>query len=141
MAALAKSDQKNLARPVMRWFRDHIKRGSWFALVALAINFGLSFGHIHTIDGKGFQHRLVSQIAVTAPSDDGQTPGTHDGDPADVLCPICMAAGAIAHALSSAPPTLPLALAEAPIDLTIEPGLAVPQSPRSAFYSRGPPIS
>jgi hypothetical protein len=125
----------------MRWFRDHIRRGSWLALLALTINLGLSFGHIHSIDGKGLQHRLASQIAAIAPSDDGQRPGHHDGDPADLLCPICMAAGAIAHALSSAPPSLPLALAEAPIDLTIEPVLAVPQSPRAAFYSRGPPIS
>jgi hypothetical protein len=140
MAELAKSDEK-LARPVMRWFRDHIRRGSWLALLALAINLGLSFGHIHAIDGKGFQHRLASQIATIAPSDDGQTPGHHDGDPADLLCPICMAAGAIAHALNSAPPALPLALAEAPIDQTIEHEPGLPQRPRAAFYSRGPPIS
>jgi hypothetical protein len=125
----------------MRWFRDHIRRGSWLALVALAINLGLSFGHIHAIDGKGLQHRLASQIAAIAASDDGQTPGTHDGDPADLLCPICVAAGAIAHALSSAPPALPLALAEARIDQTIEHDFGLPQWPRSAFYSRGPPIS
>jgi hypothetical protein len=140
MAALAKSDQ-NLARPGMRWFRDHIRRSSWLALIALAINIGLSFGHIHAIGGKGLQHRLASQIVAIAQSDHGQTPGTHDGDQADLVCPICMAAGAIGHALNSAPPILPLALAEAPIDLTIEPVLAVPQSPRAAFHSRGPPIS
>lgn len=125
----------------MHWFRDHIRRGSWLALLALAINLGLSFGHIHAIDGKGLQHRLVSQIAAIVPSDDGQTPGTHDGDPADLLCPICMAAGAIAHALSSAPPALPMALAEAPVDLTIEHVFGLPQRPRSGFHSRGPPIS
>src|SRR4029077_8320981 len=100
----------------MRWFRDHIRRGSWFALLALAINLGLSFGHIHAIDGKGLGHRLASQIAAIASSDDGQTPGTHDSDQVDLLCPICVAASAIAHAFSSAPPALPLALAEAPID-------------------------
>jgi hypothetical protein len=126
---------------VMRWFRDNIRRGSWFALVALAINIGLSFGHIHAIDGKGLQHRLASQIAAIAPSDDAQTPGSHDSDPADLLCPICVATSAIAHALNSAPPALPLALAEAPIDLTIEHVFGLPQWSRSAFYARGPPIS
>jgi hypothetical protein len=125
----------------MRWFRDHIRRSSWLALVALAINIGLSFGHIHAIDGKGLQHRLASQIATIAPSDDGQSPGHHDNDPADLLCPICIAAGAIAHALSSAPPALSLALAEAPIDLTIEHVFGLPQRPRAGFQSRGPPIS
>jgi hypothetical protein len=125
----------------MRWFRDHIGRGSWLALVALAINIGLSFGHVHAIAGKGLQHRLAWQIATIAPSDDGQAPGTHDGDQLDLLCPICMAASAIGHALSSAPPALPLALAEARIDQTIEHGFGLPQRLRSAFYSRGPPIS
>ena len=125
----------------MRWFRDHIRRGSWLALVALAINLGLSFGHIHAIDGKGLQHRLASQVAAVVAPDDGQTPGTHDGGPADLLCPICMATSAIGHALSSAPPALPLALAEAPIDQTIEHVIGLPQRPRSGFQSRGPPIS
>jgi hypothetical protein len=125
----------------MRWFRDNIRRGTWFALVALAINISLSFGHIHAIDGKGLQHRLASQIAAIASSDDGQAPGTHDGDPTDLLCPICMAAGAIGHALASAPPALPLVVAEAPIDLTIKHDFGLPQRTRSAFYSRGPPIS
>jgi len=125
----------------MRWFRDHIRRGSWLALLALAINLGLSFGHIHALDGKGIQHRLASQIAAIAASDGGQSRGHHDSDPADLLCPICMATRAVGHALASAPPALPLALAESPINLTIAPVLAVPQSPRAAFYSRGPPIS
>jgi Protein of unknown function (DUF2946) len=125
----------------MRWFRDHIRRGSWLALLAFAINLGLSFGHFHAIDGRGLQYRYASQIATIAPSDDGQSPGHHDGDPADLLCPICTAASAIAHALSSAPPALPLALAEAPTDLTIEPVFGLPQWPRAAFHSRGPPIS
>jgi hypothetical protein len=125
----------------MRWFRDHIRRGSWLALVALAINIGLSFGHIHAIDGKGLQHRSASQITAVVSPDDRQTPGHHDGDQVDLLCPICMAAGAIGQALSSGPPALPLAPAWSAIDLTIEPVLAVPQSPRAAFHSRGPPIS
>jgi hypothetical protein len=125
----------------MRWFRDHIRRGSWLALVALTINIGLSFGHIHAMDGRGLHHRSASQIAAVVSPDDGQTPGHHDGDQVDLLCPICMAAGTIGHGLSSAPPALPLARSWSSIDLTIEPVLAVPQSPRAAFHSRGPPIS
>jgi hypothetical protein len=125
----------------MRWFRNHIRRGSWLALVALAINIGLSFGHIHAIDGRSLQHRSASQIAAVDSPDDGQRPGHHDGDAVDLFCPICMAAGAIGHALSAAPPALPLAPAWSLIDLTIEPVLAVPQSSRAAFQSRGPPIS
>ena len=125
----------------MGWFRDHIRRGSWFALVALAINLGLSFGHIHAIDHRGFGHPSASQIVAIASPDDGQTPGNHDGDQFDLLCPICMAASAMGHALASAQPALPLALAELAIDPTIEQDFAVPQPPRAAFQSRGPPVS
>jgi hypothetical protein len=125
----------------MGWFRDHIRRGSWFALVALAINLGLSFGHIHAIDHRGFAHPSASQIIAIASPDDGQSQGHRDGDGVDLLCPICMAAGAVGHALASAPPALRLAFTESQIDLTIEPADTVPQSPRAAFQSRGPPVS
>jgi hypothetical protein len=120
----------------MRWFRDRIRRGSWFALLALAINLGLSFGHIHAIEGQ----RLALQISDIASPDDGQT-GHHEGDQADLLCPVCLAISAMGQALAFAPPTLPLVLAEAPVERTIEPDIAVPQPPRAAFHSRGPPIS
>jgi hypothetical protein len=123
----------------MRWFRDHIRRGSWFALIALAINLGLSFGHVHAIDGKSLAHRSAWQIAAIGSPDEGQ--GDQHHGPADLLCPICMVASAMGHALASVPPALPLALAESPIDPSIEPAIAVPQRPRAAFHSRGPPIS
>ena len=120
----------------MRWFRDHIRRSSWLALLALAINFGLSFGHVHAVD-----NRFATGIAALASPDNEQSPAHHDGDQADLLCPICMAASAIGHALASAPPALSVALAETPIDLTIENVFAILQPPRAAFHSRGPPIS
>src|SRR5579872_1013880 len=124
----------------MRWFRNHIGRGSWLALFALVINLGLSFGHVHAIDGR-FGQLSASRMASVATPDNSGTQGDHDRDQADLLCPICMAAGAIGHALAAPPPALPLALLESPVDLTIEPDLAAPQPRRAAFHSRGPPIS
>ncbi|SRR6266436_6090651 len=125
----------------MRWFRDHIRRGSWLALIALAVNLGLSFGHIHAIDGKRAGHRLASLVATVASTDGGQTQGRHDDSQADDLCPICMAATAIGNVVASTPPALPQQFAEASIDHTIGSDLAVPKPPRAAFQSRGPPIS
>jgi hypothetical protein len=121
----------------MRWFRDHIRRGAWFALLALAVNLGLSFGHIHGMEGR----RYASQIASLVSPDNGQTQGHQDGDQADLLCPVCLAISAMGQALASAPATLPLVLAEASVERTIEPDIVVPQPPRAAFHSRGPPIS
>jgi hypothetical protein len=123
----------------MRWFRDHIRHGSWLALIALAVNLGLSFGHIHAIDGKRAGHGLASLVATVASTDSGQ--GHHDDSQADDLCPICMAATAIGNVVASAPPALPQQFTDASIDRTIESDLAVPKPPRAAFQSRGPPIS
>jgi hypothetical protein len=47
----------------MRWFRDKIRQGTWLALIALAINLGLSFGHVHAIDGK-ISGRGIATVAA-----------------------------------------------------------------------------
>jgi hypothetical protein len=125
----------------MRWFRDTIRQGSWLALIALAINLGLSFGHVHAIDGKVSGRGIAAVAASTASPDDGLKQGTPDDSHADYLCPICMAATAMAKGLASTPPALPLEFANVSIDRTIGPVLVLVEPPRAAFQSRGPPIS
>jgi hypothetical protein len=125
----------------MRWFRDHVRQGSWLALVALAINCALAFGHVHAIGGPGSGR---SQVVLAAPStsDDGDRTQNHPADgQADYLCPICMAATAMANGLAAAPPALPVVFADATINRAIEYEQAIPQPPHAAFQSRGPPIS
>lgn len=124
----------------MRWFRDTLRQGSWLALIALAINLGLSFGHVHAIDG-GASGRGTATAASIASSDHSHKQGHPDHDHADDLCPICMAATSMASALASAPPTLPSKFAHVTIDRTIEPVFALVEPPPAAFQSRGPPIS
>ena len=124
----------------MRWFRNTIRQGTWLALIALAINLGLSFGHFHAIDGKASGRGIVAAASV-ASSDDGQKQGTPGDSHADYLCPICMAATAMANALVSTPPALPVEFAIVSIDRTIEPVLLLVELPRAAFQPRGPPIS
>jgi Protein of unknown function (DUF2946) len=124
----------------MRWFRDTLRQGSWLALIALAINLGLSFGHIHAIDG-GVSGRGIATAASIASPDHSQKHGHPDHGHADDLCPICMAATSMASALASAPPTLPSKFANVTINRTIEPVFALVEPPPAAFQSRGPPIS
>ena len=78
----------------MRWFRDHIRQSSWLALVAIAINFAVAFGHVHAIDGTASGRGPAALVAATTSSDGDQTQN-HPADRADYLCPICMAAAAI----------------------------------------------
>jgi hypothetical protein len=124
----------------MRWFRNNMRQGSRLALLALAINLGLSFGHVHATAGKCAESGLISLIAAASP-DTGQTQG-HPGDTrADDLCPICTAVSAMANALTSAPPVLRVEFAGLNLDRPFESPLAFVERPTAAFQSRGPPIS
>ena len=125
----------------MRWFRDTIRQGSWLALIALAINLGLSFGHFHAIDGKASGRWIAAVAASPTSPDDGQKQGNPDDSNADFLCPICMASTAVASAQISTPPALPLEFANAAIDPTLISALVRVEPPPAAFQSRGPPFS
>jgi hypothetical protein len=123
----------------MRWFRDNIGHGSWLALIALAVNIALSFGHIHGIGGHRSERSLIA--ASIASPDSRQAPDHSDDGKADYLCPICMAATAMGTALAPTPPALPVEFADTAINHAIEHAVAIPPAPRAAFQSRGPPIS
>jgi len=116
----------------MRLLRDNIRLGSWLALIALALNLALSFGHIHAI---GSDQRRV-QVSTVTSSHGGQT-----GNHADDLCPTCMAIIAIANAVAPTPPVLPHPIADVLVDRATEPVLVFFKSPRAGFQSRAPPIS
>ena len=122
----------------MRWFRDNVRHGSWLALVAIAINLALSFGHIHAIGGRG-SDRVIA--AVPGVSDHGKAPGHSDDPQADYLCPICIASSAIANAMASSPPAILLQLTATVVDRPIAPVRLAVLLPRAAFQSRGPPVS
>ena len=121
----------------MRWFRDNIRHGSWLALMALAINIALSFGHTHAIAGQNAPHgRIVAALASSH-----QGPAQGHSDVADYLCPICIAASAIANALASTPPVIPLPLSATVVNRTITLVRLAVALPRAPFQSRGPPVS
>ena len=124
----------------MRWFRDTIRQSTWLALIALAVNLGLSFGHFHAFD-KTSVRGIAAMAASFAAPDDGQNKGHPNDGHADYLCPICMAATAMASALASASPALPLQFNNIAVDREIEDVLALVEPSRAAFQPRGPPIS
>lgn len=123
----------------MRWFRNHIGQGSWLALVALAINFTLAFGHVHTLDGRQPGRPAVLTLGAGDSNHSQNQPANH---PDDELCAICLVVAAMGNALASTPPvTPPIELAEAPIDRAIVQLRHAPRFPRASFQSRAPPIS
>jgi hypothetical protein len=105
------------------------------------MNLGLSFGHFHAFDDKASGRGIAAMAASIASPDDGQKKGHSNDSHTDYLCPICMAAAAMANAFASAPPALPLELGEVTVGRKIEDVLAFAEPPRGAFQPRGPPIS
>ena len=47
----------------MKWFRSNIKHGSRLALLALALQFGLSFGHFHA-SAQSAPNRSIGRSTV-----------------------------------------------------------------------------
>jgi hypothetical protein len=139
----------------MKWFRSNIKHGSRLALLALAIQFVLSFGHFHGVAAQAapaikagqtqsnptYTGDLLAPGAISQA--DRQQPGSDrdsDGQPNDV-CSIC-AVMALANAvLFATPPVLLLPQAIEFLYLTTDAEFVHLNSARIAFQPRAPPIS
>ena len=123
----------------MRWFRQQVRQGSLLALLALAINLALSFGHIHFDTAHGERATPSLLLSAIVHDDNGQK-GKLDGHPDDI-CPICVARAALGTAMVATPPSLPVEFASATIEHSSALQFALIEPRRLAFYSRGPPLS
>jgi hypothetical protein len=139
----------------MKWFRSNIKHGSRLALLALAIQFVLSFGHFHGVAAQAAtaiqssQTQPPASYADSLPAPDAlgqagqQRPASDrdsDGHPNDG-CAIC-AVMALANAvLFATPPVLLLPQAVEFLYLTTDAEFVHLNSARIAFQPRAPPIS
>ena len=138
----------------MKWFRKHLKHGSRLALFALAIQFGLSFGHFHAVTaqaapaiatglaqaGADYANGLASQ-ETSREAAKTQQPSTPDTDHAADPCAICAVIALANNVLFASPPLLQLPQAVELLYLTTDAEFAHLSSLRSAFQSRAPPAS
>jgi len=85
----------------MDWWRSRRRSGAGLALLALAVQIVLSFGHIHAED---FLATPAASIATPAPpgSAHHHFPPGHPDD----RCPICMLVHMAATGLVSVPPSV-----------------------------------
>jgi hypothetical protein len=89
----------------MRWFRPQMHFGSRLALVALALQFALTFGHVHSLVPISVDTALSSAAAASD--------GPSSRDPvrnglADFDCPICALINLTGTSTPSVAPDLPL---------------------------------
>lgn len=120
---------------IMKWLRSNAKRLSVLALFALALQFGLSFGHIHADHAFAAPAAVSHHASLSTPEN-----GHHQDDPADV-CAIC-ATVAMANALvDAAPPVLPSPLDTNAVVVFADRASHVTTPRLTAFQSRAPPRS
>jgi hypothetical protein len=120
----------------MTWFRTNTRTGSRLALMALALQLVLSFGHSHGIAApNAIAAQAMSAIGPVQPASD------HEPDSAVDLCAICAVTAMASTALFATPPALPLLQSAAFRYLTAATGLFDPASTRAAFQPRAPPAS
>ena len=136
----------------MNWFRKHLKHGSRLALLALAIQFALSFGHFH---GEIARAAPASQaapadahraMAATLAAQDvqpeaAQQPSSHDTDQHIPDCAICAVLSLANNFLFATPPLLELPQAVELLHRTTGAEFAHLGSLHPAFRSRAPPVS
>jgi len=121
----------------MRWFRSKVRSGAWLALVAMALQLALTFGHLHLRIASAASAQLAAKAATTLP--DGSSLPTkprliHDNC---AVCTLIQMAG-VAALVAAAWLLLPALFASTPFAIRLEHELVA--SPPPQFQARGPPI-
>ena len=129
----------------MKWFRSNIKHGSRLALLALAIQFALSFGHFHTAAqaAPAIQSGLSSALDApeTAAEPAQQLPNDNSGQPSNDPCAICAVIALAGSVLFATPPLLLLPQAVEFLLLATDAEFVHLNSVSVAFQPRAPPVS
>jgi hypothetical protein len=124
----------------MKWFRSNIRTGARLALLALLVQFALSFGHVH-----GLVPPAASATQSVLPADHAAkpqpAPGKHDSDQTSDVCAICAVMAMASTVLFSAPPILLLPDAVKILHRITDAEFAHLKSAGTAFQPRAPPAS
>lgn len=122
----------------MRWFRGLGSRfGGWVALVAIALQLVLAFGHVHR---DAFSHAseiaaLTSNVADRGEPASPAPPHDHD------YCAICAVMNLLAGAQGATAPALPVPAATEAAAVVAEPETIRTVDTGAAFQSRAPPLA
>jgi|SRR5258705_10483575 hypothetical protein len=124
----------------MRWFRTNVRAGTWCALVAMALQLALTFGHVHASVGSTTSLRLTAQgtpQGLLAPTDGPRAPLKPLIDHCAICAVIHMAGAGVPPAALSLPLPHPVAAGRLSFSGNSEPTSARPLRVRA----RGPPLA
>ena len=127
----------------MGWVSSRKRHGARLALVALALQIVLSFGHVHleNFDGARAAHFAGvdgHHAALTQAS--RQAPVQNPGD-ADDYCAICASIFLASTSFASQPPPLPVPAGFQRIAHSLAAMFGTTEPRRFAFQSRAPPAA
>ncbi|WP_429164819.1 DUF2946 family protein [Bradyrhizobium sp. i1.8.4] len=137
----------------MKWFRSNIRHGTRLALLALAVQFVLSFGHFHAIApaqatansslqrSQASIEAALASLAVHVENTSRDEPRSNpDSDQAADLCAICAVVAMVNAAMPALPP-LQLPDAAGLLSWHIDNYAAPVDISRLHYQPRAPPIS
>jgi hypothetical protein len=127
----------------MDWFRSRSRLGSYLALLALAFQLAVSFGHVHLDNITPISAGATTLASTQGSADDFNAPSCPPGrqDLADDCCPICTLihlAGALVPAETPSL-ALPNGFGQPWLELDAEFDLTTSQA--ALFQARAPPIA
>jgi hypothetical protein len=141
----AQYDRVQSPSSAMGLFRAYRKFGGRLALLALALQFYLSFAHIHPDDIYGPVGRALSAAeAINLPAAESLKP-IPPGEPwysGDALCPVCETIYFLSiSATPDAPAVLPLTFSSRPTEHSAVVAALFVAPRRAPFQSRAPPTA
>jgi len=144
----------------MKWFRSNIKGGARLALISLAVQFVLSFGHFHAIAAPASASQSVVTVSVAGHSGEltaaqikqqpsaaasqlkqRPAPASPDNDKSADACAICAVMAMANTVLFATPPLLMLPQAVEFVHLLTDAEFAHLKSAGAGFQPRAPPAS
>jgi hypothetical protein len=121
----------------MGWIVRHKRHGIVLALLALALQMAIAFGHVHL---RGLAQHVGATAHSTVAQAKSQTPLQIPGDNDD-YCAACASIFLASTAFTPAPPVLPLPAAFVRLERHFNVASPVVEPPQLAFRSRAPPIA
>jgi hypothetical protein len=129
----------------MRWVRSNIRPGSWCALLALAVQFALSFGHVHRaefpwVSGHANLAALTAGAASATGSDASAAPAKPIGLASD-YCAICAVMVLANSVRPAAAPSSPLPAGNIGVRFRVQAEVFSATFPHRLFQARAPPLA
>ena len=123
----------------MSWVCRHKRYGAVLALIALALQIVLTFGHVHLRGLAGDSHAAIAQQVKLAHTPQ-QTPAQIPADNDD-YCAICASIFLASSAFAPAPPQLLVPANFQWVEHGFNAARPLAESLRLAFRSRAPPVA